>query len=331
MDKTSLTLPKKILIVDDEYSVREALMIFFAARGYNVEKADDGLVALNKLGKEDFDLIISDIRMKNMDGPALVRELKSLHKKPPVIFITANYAPDDCSKVRYGGDVSYIQKPFDMGHIEKCAADAVSGISKGQPKIINCLSGKNERLRIAAEDLAMLHELENCEGPLILKKSNVLKMINETAAQLEAVSKNKKLNIRAAVYDSIDMIYCDEKKIKRVLYHIAENAVKACVEGSVIRIEAGKFAVGGDDFIKFSVLDPGLVLSGKNSRELLRKFGKAKPTNDDSEVNNNVKEDDLGLILSRVIVEAHCGSIWLEAGNADDHRDIMLSFTLPIM
>jgi two-component system response regulator PilR (NtrC family) len=79
----------RILIVDDEDSIREFLEIFFAKEGYQVHVLSNGKDALNTIDKIQFSVILSDIRMPEMDGITLLKEIKKAHPEIPVIMITA--------------------------------------------------------------------------------------------------------------------------------------------------------------------------------------------------------------------------------------------------
>ena len=73
---------KRILVIDDELSIRKLLKMELEEEGYEVVVAEDGIDALDKLSKERFDLITLDIRMPNMDGIEFltrVRELSLIH------------------------------------------------------------------------------------------------------------------------------------------------------------------------------------------------------------------------------------------------------------
>jgi|ERR1035437_246400 signal transduction histidine kinase len=380
MEKPSAIAQRKILIVDDEYSIREALLMLFSSKGYSVQKAEDGVEALKLLDREDFDLIISDIRMKNMDGVALVRELKNKNKKIPVIFITAYPEVDNVIEALRCGVVEYIKKPFDMEYIAERAAWVINEKAKTteekynkrfreekvgflnrlshelrtpltpvagylklllkkefgelspiQIQILTDMARNSERLKMTADDLLMLYELENNEGPLLLRKGSISKIISDTMSSLEAASKSKRLSVEVEVFDSIDCIHCDDKKIKRVFYHLVENAIKFSPEASMVKIMARKYADQGNDFIKFSIADAGKGVSGRDNRELFRSFYNVNPSGDDYEVNRQVRGLGIGLTLARAIVEAHCGRIWVEENSSPGPKETVFNFTLPAL
>ncbi|HPD19502.1 MAG TPA: response regulator, partial [Candidatus Goldiibacteriota bacterium] len=125
MDSGNKVNDKSILVVDDEYSIREALKMFFENKGYKVKLAVDGREALDIIEKEDCDLIISDIRMNRLNGMDLIKKVEEYSKKIPVIIITAypelNTALD---AIKYGV-VDYIIKPFELKELEEKVRSAV--------------------------------------------------------------------------------------------------------------------------------------------------------------------------------------------------------------
>jgi two-component system alkaline phosphatase synthesis response regulator PhoP len=80
---------KKMLIVDDEDDILLFLSYHFNKRGFTVTTAIDGVEGLLKFENGEFDVIISDIRMPNMDGIEMCTEIKKIDKSIPIIFLTA--------------------------------------------------------------------------------------------------------------------------------------------------------------------------------------------------------------------------------------------------
>jgi DNA-binding NtrC family response regulator len=110
---------KRILIVDDEESVREMLADLFGILGYEPIVARNGKEALNLLEKQQVSLVISDIKMPIMDGIEMVRQVRERYPSLDVILITG-YKPDySWKEVMKAGACDYITKPFDIDTIEK--------------------------------------------------------------------------------------------------------------------------------------------------------------------------------------------------------------------
>ena len=80
---------EKILIVDDEKGLREVLSIMLKRAGYVVTEASDGEEAIGHLGKEIFDLVITDLRMPGPSGLDLLEAVRGLAPDVPVIRLTA--------------------------------------------------------------------------------------------------------------------------------------------------------------------------------------------------------------------------------------------------
>src|SRR4051812_4994110 len=79
----------KLLIVDDEESYRQVLSVIFKGEGYAVETAPNGQAALTQLKKNPCDIIISDVRMPDMDGIALLKAVRELPLDVGIVLTTA--------------------------------------------------------------------------------------------------------------------------------------------------------------------------------------------------------------------------------------------------
>jgi len=104
----------KILVVDDNESIRKLMKTYLIRDGYHVFLASDGLEALDLLDKEHFDLIILDIMMPNMDGYTLTKELRTLNYNLPILMITAKETIEDKKKGFSVGTDDYMVKPIDF-------------------------------------------------------------------------------------------------------------------------------------------------------------------------------------------------------------------------
>ncbi len=130
-------MSKKILVVDDEDIIRRFISIQLPKWGYEVKEAIDGIQALERLGQEDFNLIICDIMMPNMNGWQFLRKVRENPKTKdiPVIILTVKDEDSDMLKGYELGAAYYITKPFDIVEI-------ISGIqmmSGGDSESKNCL------------------------------------------------------------------------------------------------------------------------------------------------------------------------------------------------
>ena len=101
----------KLLIADDEIKIREVIKEYGKLYGYEVKEASDGEEAIDMVEKEDFDCVILDIMMPNLDGYSACRNIKK-RKDVPVIILSARQDEDDKLYAFDLGIDDYVTKPF---------------------------------------------------------------------------------------------------------------------------------------------------------------------------------------------------------------------------
>jgi two-component system response regulator PilR (NtrC family) len=102
----------RILVVDDERSMREMLGILLRREGHDVVVADNGRRAIECLNQKPFDLVVSDARMPDIDGLEVLRHARSINPSVIAIMITAFGSPDLIKGVEQLGVTDYVEKPF---------------------------------------------------------------------------------------------------------------------------------------------------------------------------------------------------------------------------
>ena len=114
-----------ILVIDDERSMREFLSIMLEKEGYKVIAMDNGNDALDFIKKNNYDLIITDIKMPKVSGINILRESMALHTNTPVIMITAFASTDVAVEAMKLGAYDYITKPFKVDEIKVIIKNAI--------------------------------------------------------------------------------------------------------------------------------------------------------------------------------------------------------------
>ncbi|AUA12232.1 response regulator [Streptomyces sp. SID8382] len=109
--------PARILIVDDEPAVREALHRSLVFEGYATETAVDGLDALAKVGSYDPELIVLDVLMPRMDGLTAARRLRATGVTLPILMLTARDTVGDRVTGLDAGADDYLVKPFELDEL----------------------------------------------------------------------------------------------------------------------------------------------------------------------------------------------------------------------
>jgi two-component system response regulator PilR (NtrC family) len=115
----------KILVADDELSMRQFLEILLKKEGHEVFCAADGQEALSRFQAENFDLLISDIKMPKVGGLDLLRKVKEQRPNVAVIMVTAYASPEDAIVAMKAGAYDYLTKPFKLGEIKSVIQNAL--------------------------------------------------------------------------------------------------------------------------------------------------------------------------------------------------------------
>ncbi|UCD65104.1 MAG: response regulator [Candidatus Zixiibacteriota bacterium] len=117
----------KILVVDDDTNLLDLLVDTLAAIGYQAVGVAGGVAALERLGCETFDLMITDIKMPGIDGIALSRKTRRLYPDLPILFITGVASPEVIGRASPDG---FLAKPFRINHIEELIENTLKGRRK---------------------------------------------------------------------------------------------------------------------------------------------------------------------------------------------------------
>ncbi|MBI5531573.1 MAG: sigma-54-dependent Fis family transcriptional regulator [Deltaproteobacteria bacterium] len=102
-----------ILVVDDEEGVRSFLVEALDSEGYQVDDAQDGLAALEKLSSRAYQVVLTDLRMPGLDGMGLLHKLRAQHPDIEVIVLTAYGTVESAVQAMKLGAFDYLQKPVD--------------------------------------------------------------------------------------------------------------------------------------------------------------------------------------------------------------------------
>ncbi|HID4215629.1 TPA: two-component system response regulator GlrR [Klebsiella pneumoniae] len=117
--------PARLLLVDDDSGLLKLLGMRLVSEGYSVVTAESGPEALRVLGREKVDLVISDLRMDEMDGLQLFSEIQKGHPGMPVIILTAHGSIPDAVAATQQGVFSFLTKPVDKDALYKAIDEAL--------------------------------------------------------------------------------------------------------------------------------------------------------------------------------------------------------------
>ena len=135
----------KVLIVDDEAVIRKGLCRVMEARGYQAETSESGFEAVEKLQKEPFSIVVTDLKMPGMDGIEVLKAIKILQPDVPVIIVTGYSTVGTAVDAMKHGAFDYISKPFTpeqmIEMVEKALEQRTVQMQRAHPVVGPSLNG----------------------------------------------------------------------------------------------------------------------------------------------------------------------------------------------
>ncbi len=146
---------KQVLIVDDEPNLRKILAAQLARDGYDVMTAEDGAEGLQMLKEHHIDLVVTDLKMPNVDGMTLLREALREDPDLPVVMITAHGTVDTAVEALKIGAFDYLTKPFDKDEVRQVVSKALRTRELGDTDAKEPAKGAGARFGIIGQSVGL--------------------------------------------------------------------------------------------------------------------------------------------------------------------------------
>ncbi|MFC1693473.1 sigma-54-dependent transcriptional regulator [Candidatus Latescibacterota bacterium] len=205
-------MAKRILVVDDEKSMRDTLKIMLEKEGFEVDSAENGAEALKMFENDNYDLIITDLKMPEVDGIKLIETLNSMGSDTSIIIMTAYASKEQAIKALNLGATFFIEKPFK------------------KPELMNFINRS-----IKMEDLIR----ENRELKANISQSSGLDKIIGTSKEISTV---RELLRKVAKTESTVLITGESGTGKEVVAR-ALHAVSYRTDGKFVAINCGAIPI----------------------------------------------------------------------------------------
>lgn len=284
----------RILLVDDQKSLRRSLSLMLQGAGFETGEAESGEEALACLGAEHFDLVITDLRMEGMSGVDLLREIKRLNPLLPVILITAYGSIDSAVDAMRLGAFDYLTKPFrEQDILEKIRASqsappglAVAAEAARDAEDIVADTPQMRATLIKAERIARTDISVLITGETGTGKTRVARFIHENSAR------------REAPFVSINCASLPENLLESELFGHVKGAFTGATES-----RAGLFeeADGGTLFLdEVDTLSPAMQakLLSVLQEKVIRRVGSNKGKKVDIRI-MSASNQDLALLIDK--------------------------------
>ena len=206
----------KILIVDDEKAICDLIDLNLTSAGYHCTSVQDGMEAINRIEKEDYDLILLDIMLPGADGYDVMEYIRPLGV--PVIIITAKHEVKDRVKgLKLGAD-DYLVKPFDVVELVARVEAVLRRYSKAEQ-------------RLTVDDVIV-----DVEARRVTKAGMPVELTNKEFGLLVLFMKNKNVALfRETLYEKVweEEYYGDSRTLD---LHVQRLRKKLCWEHNLVAV-----------------------------------------------------------------------------------------------
>ena len=363
-----------LLVVDDNEVNLDMLSRRLVRQGHTVVLARNGLQALEILKEDDFDLMLLDVMMPEMDGLQVLERIKADDnlRHIPVIMLSALDETDSVVRCIEMGAEDYLPKPFnpvllsarigaclekkrlhdqEVSHLQQLEQesrakslilstvshelktpltsivsqvyillrqqDKVGPLNERQQRHVETVQRNASRLKILIDDLLDISGIESGTLRLALMDLDVRWEIEDIIRSLEDEIHEKQIRVVLNTPPDLPMAKADRLRFSRVVSNLLSNSCKYSSLGATTTITAQEHE--GD--IQIDVSDTGIGMSKDDQSRLFAKFFRV-----DNSSTRQVSGTGIGLFITRHLIQAHGGKIWVES---QEGKGSTFSFTLP--
>ena len=364
-----------LLVVDDNEVNLEMLSRRLVRQGHTVVLARSALEALEMIKETDFDLMLLDVMMPEMDGFQVLERMKAddNSRHIPVIMLSALDETDSVVRCIEMGAEDYLPKPFnpvllsarigaclekkrlhdqEVFHLQQLEQesrakslilstvshelktpltsivsevyillrqqDKVGSLNERQQRHVETVQRNADRLKILIDDLLDISGIESGTLRLDLMDLDVRWEIEDIVSSLENQIREKQIRVVLNTPPDLPNAKADRLRFSQVVSNLLSNSCKYSPVGATTTISAKEH----EGVIQIDVSDTGIGMSKDAQSRLFAKFFRV-----DNSSTRRVSGTGIGLFITRHLVQAHGGKIWVES---EEGKGSTFSFTLPL-
>ena len=287
----------KILIIEDEYSLADAIAEVLKKENFTTNIITDGVEGENEALTNVYDLILLDIMLPNKDGFKILNDLRKEKVDTPIIILTAKSEINDKLNGLENGEDDYITKPF---HIKELVA-RVKVVLKRKVNIENTdiLEYDDLKLDIRTGKMSANGNIENVDNIQERKIFDVSKETEMTISMFESMAYERNVKLSSKIQENI-MINGNKEDIEHILSTLIDNAIKHTESGNEVIVELSK----EKNELIIQVKNEGKEIPEKEREKIFERFYRI-----DKSRNRNEKRYGLGLAIAKSTVKKYNGNI----------------------
>lgn len=287
----------KILIIEDEYSLADAIAEVLKKENFTTNIITDGEEGENEALTNVYDLILLDIMLPNKDGFKILNDLRKEKVDTPIIILTAKSEINDKLNGLENGADDYITKPF---HIKELVA-RVKVVLKRKVNIENTdiLEYDDLKLDIRTGKMSANGNIENVDNIQERKIFDVSKETEMTISMFESMAYERNVKLSSKIQENI-MVNGNKEDIEHILSTLIDNAIKHTESGNEVIVELSK----EKNELIIQVKNEGKEIPEKEREKIFERFYRI-----DKSRNRNEKRYGLGLAIAKSTVKKYNGNI----------------------
>lgn len=287
----------KILIIEDEYSLADAIAEVLKKENFTTNIITDGEEGENEALTNLYDLILLDIMLPNKDGFKILNDLRKEKVDTPIIILTAKSEINDKLNGLENGADDYITKPF---HIKELVA-RVKVVLKRKVNIENTdiLEYDDLKLDIRTGKMSANGNIENVDNIQERKIFDVSKETEMTISMFESMAYERNVKLSSKIQENI-MVNGNKEDIEHILSTLIDNAIKHTESGNEVIVELSK----EKNELIIQVKNEGKEIPEKEREKIFERFYRI-----DKSRNRNEKRYGLGLAIAKSTVKKYNGNI----------------------
>lgn len=287
----------KILIIEDEYSLADAIAEVLKKENFTTNIITDGEEGENEALTNVYDLILLDIMLPNKDGFKILNDLRKEKVDTPIIILTAKSEINDKLNGLENGADDYITKPF---HIKELVA-RVKVVLKRKVNIENTdiLEYDDLKLDIRTGKMSANGNIENVDNIQERKIFDVSKETEMTISMFESMAYERNVKLSSKIQENI-MVNGNKEDIEHILSTLIDNAIKHTESGNDVIVELSK----EKNELIIQVKNKGKEIPEEEREKIFERFYRI-----DKSRNRNEKRYGLGLAIAKSTVKKYNGNI----------------------
>lgn len=349
----------KVLFIDDEEIILRSCRRIFASSNYELDTALSGEEGLSKAINQDYDIVVTDLKMPGIGGMEVLRRLRQVRPDTTVIIFTGYASVDTAREALKNGAFDYIPKPFTPEEIREVIKNALEARAGKQRTMLDLMAIVSHELKspvsalhttastlykgyfgqLSPEQMKILETIiRNCEylediirSYLDLSKMELDRLdafqeeihfvrdVVDDVLQLPEIADNTRKMKVVKTFSDDIRIKGDPRLLRILVRNLVSNAIKYGYEGTEVRLHLEK----KESEMIFSVYNQGVGIKPEDGQRLFRKFERLKQKGTEG-----VKGSGLGLYICKKIVDSHKGKIWFQS---EPGRWVTFYVSLPLV